>query len=410
MGQSSRSVANGGAVMALLVLAMFLNYVDRGSLSVAAPVLSKELDIGPARLGWLFSAFFWTYALGQIPSGWIVDKLPVRTVFAAGVLVWSAATLATGFVGGFASLFVCRLVLGLGESVAYPACSRILVRSVPEERRGVANSWIDAATKTGPAVSMLLGGFLVDAWGWRWLFWIAGAISLLWLPLWLALYRESGGSGPAVEERAAVSFGEILSRREAWGTSLAMFTLGYVWYLLLSWLPTYLVKARGFSMQRTAVMGALPLALMALGTLAAAWISDRLVARAGGDAQVRRRFLIAGLALTALVLPAAAVVENASLSLALLAAAHMTLGLFASNVWAVTQTLAGPAAAGRWTGIQNAVGNMGGVVSPLLTGIAVERTGSYLPAFASAAVMALLGAICLWLLVPRVAPVRWTEA
>lgn len=389
---------------------MFLNYLDRGSLSAAAPVLSPDLGIGPSNLGLLFSAFFWTYALGQIPAGWLVDRYPVKWVYGIGFLIWAFATIATGWAAGFASLLACRFALGIGESVAYPACSRILVRGLPEEKRGVANAWIDAATKAGPALSTLLGGLMVERYGWRALFFAAGGVSLLWLPAWFLLYRERESSGTATaREPRAVPFGEILRRREAWGTALGMFALGYVWYFLLSWMPTYLAKGRGFDLKSTAILGSLPLVALALSTMAFAWLSDRRIAAGASVTNVRRSFLMAGLAATGLFLAPAALAADRTLSLGFLIAAYVSLGMFTANCWAVTQTLAGPAAAGRWTGIQNAVGNLGGVVSPWLTGVAVERTGSYVPAFAAAAVTAVLGASCYWALVRKVEPLEWSQ-
>jgi MFS family permease len=389
---------------------MFLNYLDRGSLSVAAPVLASDLAISPSQLGLLLSAFFWTYAIGQIPAGWLVDRYPVQWVYGIGFFVWAAATIATGWISGFASLFVCRLALGVGESVAYPACSRILARGVPEERRGVANAWIDAATKAGPALSMLLGGLLVDGYGWRMLFFAAGGLSLLWLPFWIGLYRETGAAAAQrPQEPEPVPFSEILARPEAWGTSLGMFALGYVWYFLLTWMPTYLAKGRGFDMKSTAILGSLPLAAMALSTMGFAWLSDRRIASGASVTGVRRTFLIAGLLVTALLLPPAALVADGGMAVALLTAGYVSLGMFTANCWATTQTLAGPSAAGRWTGIQNAVGNLGGVISPWLTGIVVEHTGSYVPAFAAAALVGAAGAGCYRGLVPKVEPLVWAR-
>ncbi len=390
---------------------MFLNYLDRGSLSAAAPVLSTDLSISPSNLGLLFSAFFWTYALGQIPAGWLVDRYPVKWVYGLGFLVWALATIATGWALGFASLLACRFALGIGESVAYPACSRILARGIPEQKRGVANAWIDAATKAGPALSTLLGGLMVEHYGWRALFFVAGGVSLLWLPAWIALYREEAPSTAGGEpERTAVPFGEILRRTEAWGTALGMFTLGYVWYFLLSWMPTYLAKGRGFDLKSTAILGSLPLIALALSTMGFAWYSDRRIAAGASVTSIRRTFLMLGLAATGAFLAPASIVMDSTLALVLLTAAYVSLGMFTANCWAVTQTLAGPAAAGRWTGIQNAVGNLGGVVSPWLTGIAVERTGSYVPAFAAASIVAIAGAGCYWLLVRKVEPLTWKPA
>ncbi|MFN0171693.1 MAG: MFS transporter [Bryobacteraceae bacterium] len=396
-------------VLTLLVLSVFINYVDRGSLSVAAPVLSKELGLSPSSLGLLFSAFFWTYAAFQIVAGWMVDRYSVKWVYACGFLMWSLATAATGWVNTFAALFVCRLVLGMGESAAYPACSRILARHVPEERRGMANAWIDMGSKAGPALSTLAGGLIIEQWGWRYLFWGAGLISLLWLPAWISSFEEDKTSERQVSEERSPGFLEILERREAWGTSLGMFSLGYVWYFLLSWVPSYLVKDRGYDLRSMAFFGALPLAGMGVATVVFAWWSDRLIRHGVSPTRVRRGCLMAGLVLTGILLVAAAAAADRWVSLVLLIAAHLALGLHTANCWATTQTLAGPAAAGRWSGIQNAVGNLGGVVSPLVTGFAVERSGSFLSAFAVAAVIGAAGALAYLAFVPRVEPVNWGQ-
>ena len=147
-------------LVGLLSLSVFINYVDRGNLSVAAPMLGRELALSPAQLGLLFSAFFWTYSLCQIPAGWLVDRISVTRVYAAAYLIWSVATLLTGFAHSITALLMVRLLLGLGESVAYPACSQILVRNFAEQERGRANSLIDIGAKAGPALGTLLGGLV----------------------------------------------------------------------------------------------------------------------------------------------------------------------------------------------------------------------------------------------------------
>jgi nitrate/nitrite transporter NarK len=185
---------------------------------------------------------------------------------------------------------------------------------------------------------------------------------------------------------------DILRRREAWGTYLGMFCLGYVWYFLISWLPSYLVTGRGLSMQSMAVLGSLPFWAMAATSVLGGWFSDRLIRRGASVTRVRKTFVTGGLLLCCVTLLPAAAVRSPDLSVLLLVVSCSALGLFTSNVWAITQTLAGPHAAGSWTGIQNAIGNMGGVISPVLTGVVVGRTGSYYLAFAVASGMLLVGA------------------
>jgi len=169
----------------LLAVAMIVSFFDRGNLAVSAPVLAPELGLSTWALGLLLSAFFWTYAVAQIGSGWLVDRVEVRWVYAAGFLLWSSATLATAFVGSFAGLLSMRLLLGVGESVTYPATSRILAVVIPERRRGLANSLVDLGARLGPALGTMCGALLVARLGWRGLFLIAGGAGLIWLVPWL---------------------------------------------------------------------------------------------------------------------------------------------------------------------------------------------------------------------------------
>jgi MFS transporter, ACS family, D-galactonate transporter len=394
-------------LLALLSLSVFINYVDRGNLSVAAPVLTRELSLSPAKLGLLFSAFFWTYSLCQIPAGWLVDRFNVNRLYAAAYTIWSVATLMTGFAHTIAALLTVRLVLGLGESVSYPACSQILVRNFSEQERGRANSLIDVGAKAGPALGTLLGGLVVAYWGWRAVFIGAGAIGLLWLAPWY-VWAGTGEVVPGESNQPNPSLLRVLGRPDALGTSLGMFCYGYAWYFLLSWLPYYLVTERHFSMRAMALFGALPFCGSALSALVSGWASDRLIARGASVTRVRKSFVVVGLLLCTLVFPAA-MVRDRSFALVLLTGASLAIGLFSSNVWAITQTLAGRAAAGKWSGIQNAAGNLGGVVSPLLTGLIVSRTHSFLLAFACAAVALSVGAGAYLFLVGEVVPLTWQQ-
>src|ERR1035438_6952358 len=171
-------------VLILLAISVFINYVDRGNLSIAAPMLKNELAISPSQLGFLLSAFFWTYASLQLFSGWLVDRVNVNWIFAAGFFLWSAATAATGIVHTFVALFVLRLLLGMGESVAYPSYNKIIALNFPEQHRGLANSVLSAGLVLGPGFGMLFGGLLMARFGWRVFFLVLGLVSLLWLVPW----------------------------------------------------------------------------------------------------------------------------------------------------------------------------------------------------------------------------------
>jgi MFS family permease len=361
-------------------------------------------------MGVLFSAFFWTYSTFQIAAGWLVDRYPVKWVFAGGFLIWSLSTAATGAVNSLGSLIAARLALGAGESVAYPAISKILVRAFPESTRGVANALVDAGAKLGPGLSTLAGGFAVAAFGWRGLFFAAGLGSLLWLIPWLAMPSIEPNEEDATPRRSSPGWRDLLSRRAVWGTSLGMFALGYTQYFLLTWLPSYLVQERGLTMSSMAVLGSLPFLGMAAASLVAGWCADRSI-KAGRDVStVRKGYAISGLILCGLVILPAPAVANANFSIGLITGACVCLGGFTANVWAITQTLAGPMAAGRWTGLQNCIGNLGGVLAPLVTAWIVSITGSFLFAFWAATAALLLGAGAYFALVGRVQPLTWLSA
>jgi MFS family permease len=212
----------------LLVVSVFINYVDRGNLSVAAPVLKNELTISAAQLGILLSAFFWTYTLLLFVCGWFVDRFDPSRVLALGYLVWSLSTAATGIVQGFAMLLVMRLLLGMGESVAFPCYSKILARHLPEHNRGFANGVIIAGMKLGPAAGTLGAGLLMAKYGWRPVFLGIGLISLAWVPAWLKWMPSREAAAQRVGPSPRVI--DILRKRPFWATAAGAFCCAYPLY------------------------------------------------------------------------------------------------------------------------------------------------------------------------------------
>ncbi|HKE35535.1 MAG TPA: MFS transporter [Candidatus Acidoferrum sp.] len=397
-------------VLILLALSAFINFVDRGNLSAAAPLLKAELGLSDSQLGILLAAFFWSYALFQITSGWLVDHVDVKWMLAAGFFVWSVATAATGLAGSFALLLAARLVLGVGESVVYPSYSKILARYFTEDQRGLANSIIITGFYTGPAFGLFFGGILMGRYGWRSFFLVLGLLSLIWLLPWLQgmppdRVKHSTASSSQEETPGIL---EILKLRSAWGTCAALACLDYLSYFFLTWMPTYLVRGRNFSMDQMAgVMGA-AYVICALVAATCGWLSDRWIAAGAAPTLVRKGFTSMGMAGAAIfVVPCVLAGPRVATVMVILVAA--SLGVSSSNVWAITQTLAGPRAAGRWTGIENFVGNLGGAVAPALTGFILGRTGHYFWAFAITAVVSLLGALSWAFWIGRVEPVAWAS-
>jgi MFS family permease len=268
------------------------------------------------------------------------------------------------------------------------------------------NALVDAGSRTGPAIGVLVGGLILARFGWRAMFLAIGVVSLLWLIPWCA-------SAPAIHARAPVapaghvpSFAAILTRRAAWGTFLGLFCGNYAWYFLLTWLPQYLLMERHYTTRMMAIYGSLPFWGTAAATLCGGWASDRLIRSGASPSLVRRTFAGVGVGACALMLPAS-LVRNNGVSMMLLICACLACGLWSSNNWAITQRLAGPIAAGKWTGLQNAFGNLAGVVAPWLTGFLVQRTGNFFYAFLSVTFVAVLGVLNYGLLIGPVDPVTW---
>ena len=378
-------------VLVLLVVSIAVNYFDRGSLSIAAPKLKDELHISVSQLGILLSALFWTYASFQLVSGWLVDRFPVEWVLPTGFFLWSLAEAGTGVATGFSGLFVLQLMVGMGESVSYPCYSKILAEHFAEHQRGFANACIDAGAKCGPALGTLLGGFFMARFGWRPIFVVLGLGSLIWLPLWYKWMPRSH-SRPMHERTEAVSIRQILSRRDAWATFVGHFCSNYYWYFVLTWLPFYLVREKHFSLSAMGTIGATAYLVTGATTTLTGWHSDRLIAAGATPTRIRKICMGGGMGFATIIV-AVAMVPNRTVSMAILILACMSYGVYSSSHWATTQTLAGPQTVGKWSGLQNFVANLAGVVAPLVTGFVVEKTGLFFWAFAISAAVSLTGAI-----------------
>jgi MFS transporter, ACS family, D-galactonate transporter len=414
----------------LLALSIFINYIDRGNLSIAAPHIKDELSLSYSQLGILFSSFFWTYAVFQIVSGWLVDRFPVNWVLALGILLWSAATFGTGLVSGFRMLLAMRLILGIGESVAYPSYSKIISRHFSEAQRGRANSIISAGQASGPAVGTLLGGLLIAHVGWRLFFVAFGIASSLWLVPWLKYLRRpeptaesnatpSSGSanivltpslaGPSREYALSATILQILRQRSAWGTFAGLFAYNYLWYFFITWLPIYLERERHFSVPAMSVVTSLAFLVLAISALLSGWLSDKWIAAGAAPTRVRKTFTGTGPVIASSIV-LVGIVASHSLAVAILILACIGLGMCTSNLWAVTQTLAGPATSGKWTGLQNFTGNLAGWIAPTLIGLIVQRAGNYFWVFVITGGVTLLGSAAWVFVVGPIEPVQWPKS
>jgi len=389
----------------LLAAAMFLNYTDRGSLSIVAPVLKQQLGISNATMGLLLSAFFWSYAIAQPAAGWVAQRFAPRTVLAVATCLWSVATFACGLATGVVMLFVFRMLLGLAESVIFPTNARIFAEHAPEHQRGRCNSAMSVGHSMGPTAGTLVGAAILIGYGWRAVFFALGAISLLWLVPWLAR-RDPSLSGEGARQHHPAAYREILSQRSLWGACVAQFCYSYPFYLVLTWLPLYLVNSQHLSLSSMAGVTAALFALQAIAAVISGWASDHLIGNGHSPTMVRKGFVIAGMTGTGLLFAAAAVTSGVA-STILLIASGFTVGISGTMVFTIGQTLAGPRAGGRWMGIQNMVGNFSGIAAPILTGIVVDWSGSFAGAFLGAAALSAVGVLAWSLVVQKIHPVDW---
>src|SRR3954454_724813 len=402
MARSGRNV--GAALVFLLGAAVFLNYVDRGAIGIAAPKMKDELGLSEEAYGLAFSAFFWIYAPVQLFAGWLCDRFSVYKLMAGGILVWAASTLLMGFAGGFASLLVLRIMLGVGESISFPGSSKIIARHIPHERRGIANAAVAAGIAIGPAVGTLAGGLILAQWSWRPIFFTFGLVTLLWLLPWRETVRRLPTSGHH-DAGAKVRVGALLGKWPLWSMSIVHALGNYCFYFLLAWLPLFLTKSRGFSISEMTMLATLGYAVQGVCALGYGHFSDWWTRSGRAEAACRRWMMVASQTLAAAAILGLAFAHSAiaiGILLCLAGAASASLSL---NLYAVAQMFAGPRASGTWVGVQNAIGNLSGIIGPPVTGIIIHRMG-WNSAFVLTAAIALIGALWWAFGVPRIEQVK----
>ncbi|GGE01801.1 MFS transporter [Polymorphobacter glacialis] len=395
------------ALVVMVGLAIMLNYIDRGAISIAAPLIKDEMGLTATGYGLVVSSFFWTYVPMLMLAGWLADKVSVHRLMAAGVAVWAIATLVTGFAGGLVSLVILRLLMGVGEGVAFPSASKLLARA-PEASRGTANVALGAGLAMGPLVGTLAGGFILARYGWRPMFLVFGLVTLIWLVPWLRMRGQvdlpaDPGDAPPV------GYGVMLRTPALWAMSAYHFAGTYALYFVIAWLPLWLMKVRGYDITDMALLTALFYLGQTVGAAFGAGITDRLIAGGRSASTVRRTAGIIGFVVSVVGILA---ISQTTTTAGLMFWLVMTSVWFGSNtgiIFTAGQTLAGPASAGRWVGVQSAIGNLAGITGPVITGLIVDNAG-YGPAFVLAAGVVLVGLIAFIVGVPKLAPVDFSGA
>ena len=372
-------------IAALLFFAGLINYFDRTIVSVALSDIARDLHLGPERKGVLLSAFFWSYALMQIPIGWLSDRVHLRWLYAGCFALWSVTCGLTGFAGSLVVLIVLRVFLGIGESIYLPGGMKMVSILFPAKDRGLASGLVNCGTRAGLAFGAPLIASLVVAFGWKNAFFILGFTAMVWLIPWIAVFPRGANTAAYVESGAGGKWGRI--DRNLLGVSLANIGYGYYFYLMVTWLPDYLVNVRNLPLKTAGAYLVVPYLTFALGEPVGGWIADRLVAH-GWDESFSRKAVITGAYLSSVLLIPAGLVSGTNSSILLLGGAAL-VGLSTGNIYALVQRVSAGGDVGFSMGVFNLAGNLSGVAAPLVTGFIIAQTGSYFPAFVVAVAMLL---------------------
>jgi MFS family permease len=393
-------------VVALIFVGILISYVDRGNLGIAASAIMREFQFPPAAMGMLLSAFFWTYAAFQIPAGFIVDRIGIKKVYTGAFLLWSVASAAIALSRGLPDILGLRLVLGLAEAVGPIASLSFIRRSFSGAEQGLPTAIYIAGQNAGPAIGALLGTVLIDKLGWRAMFAITGLGALVWLPFWLLLappdrvapVKASQPQQPAPQ--IDMPWRATLTSRAFWAMSLCIFLSSYYWFFLLTWVPTYLTTALGFSTLEMGRVLSTPLFVMAVLNIVAGFLADRMVKRVGSVFRVRVFFAAAGYTGAAAIL-LLLVLPGREAVLPILVVSICSVGLGNSNYWAISQHAPPAGMVGRTIGYLNTVSQLAGAAAPLITGWILGPQKQFGVAIAIAGICPLLAAVCLIVAGPK---------
>lgn len=403
-GMQGKRSGNGAvtALVALLGLALLLNFVDRGAIGVAAPLMKADLHLTATQFGVAVSAFFWIYGPAHPLVGWLVDRVSVYRLFAMGVALWALSTFLTGFVGGLTGLIVLRMMLGVGESCGFSGSSKMIARHVPPERRGLANAVVAAGIALGPAVGTLAGGAILGGWGWRAVFIAFGAGTLLWLVPWLLVVRDLPQGSDPEQTAAPTPYRVLLAQPALWLMGLCNATANFCSFFVIVWLPLYLITSRGLSISTMAAFATATYVVQALSSLGWGQLSDHWIRQGRDEGTVRRQIAIAGQIGMAIGVLGIAYAGSPAAVLAWLLLTGAAMGIGPTMVFALGQIYAGPRLAGSWIGWQTGIASISGIVGPIVTGAIVDATGSYVGAFVFVAAVSTVGALLFQFALPPV--------
>lgn len=396
-----------GFAVALAVI----QYVDRICISQAAPLISADLGLSKAQMGWVFSAFILAYALFEVPTGWWGDRTGPRGVLLRVVLWWSAFTAATGLAWNWGSLVAMRFLFGAGEAGCFPNLAKAFSRWLPATERARAQGILWMCARWGGAVTPALVLLFLSFVNWRVTFLLFGLMGVAWAWFFARWFSDDPRRHPQINaaeaallpesapsaEHGAVPWGRIARSRAVWLLCGQYFSCSYAFYFLVTWFPTYLMEAHGFDLKGSALLAGLPLLLGGFGSMLGGMLAARAQRRGATSMAARRRIGMFGLSLAALCLVVAAITSRPLLAVAVISLAAFGNDLALPGAWTACMEVGGRFT-GTVSGLMNMVGNVGGFLSPIVLGYLVGRTGAWSAGFYLTALLYATGVACWWAL------------
>ncbi len=406
----------------LMWLCIVINYLDRTVMSAAAPAIAKDLNISASEMGYIMSFFFLSYALFQIPAGWLADKIGQRICLAISVVWWSIATAATALARTPMGFIYARLFMGAGEAGAYPCNSGVAAKWFPDKERGRITAFFDSGSKFGTAFTMPLVTFVIVTWGWQASFLICGALGLIWVVAWLAYYqdpekhkginqaelsyiRDGQVKKEGIDKFQPMKWYELLKYRNVLAMCIGFFCLNYAIYFFITWFPAYLVNERGMAFMKMGYMAMLPPMAGVAGQWLGGWFTDYVYAKTGNLNKARKINLVGGM-LLATSITFAGYMESDMMAIVLLCVSYAGLAFAASAIWSLPGDVAPRNMTSVLGGIQNAFSNMGGFIGPIVTGHIITSTGSFVPALVVSGGFCLLGAMVYLFMLRDIKPIE----
>ncbi|WP_392566595.1 MFS transporter [Utexia brackfieldae] len=406
----------------LMLFAIVINYLDRTVMSAAAPMISRDLQISPQAMGWIMSAFFLSYALCQIPAGFIADRFGQRKTLAGSVGWWSVATGATALATSPAGFIFARIFMGMGEAAAYPCNGGVTAKWFPDKERGRVTALFDSGSRFGTAFAMPLVVWIIASLGWHAAFYICGALGLLWVVWWLKVYhdpeqhpritqaelkyiRDGQAKKEGIDNIQPMKWYQLLKYRNVIAMCLGFFMLNYAVYFFITWFPSYLMTERGLSLKEMGFMAMLPPLCGILGQWFGGWFTDFVYIRTHNLSLARKINLVGGM-LIATSISFAGLVDSLAVMMLLLCISYVGLAFAGSAIWCLPGDIAPRNMTSVLGGIQNTVSNCGGILGPIVTGyIIAANGGSFTYALIISGSACGVGALVYLLLLKEIKPI-----